>query len=87
MMRRQLEVRAKTLVNVDGLRRCYNGCFEGWEYQYTGWDWLEWDVPADEVESRLAYWRDLNDYAVSQRGESARKEFRIVEVTDEHLSH
>jgi hypothetical protein len=35
----------------------------------------------------LAYWRDLNDYAVSQRGKSARKEFRIVEVTDEHLSH
>jgi broad specificity phosphatase PhoE len=85
-MRRQLEERKKVLVNVDGLRRCYNGCYEGWEWQQGDWEWLEYDVPEDKIESRLKFWRDLNDYAVSQRGESARKEFRIVEVTDEHIS-
>lgn len=79
-MRLQLEVRGKTLVNVDGLRRCYNGCFEGWEYQETEWKVMEYDVPTDKTESRLEFWRDLNDYAVSQRGDSAKKEFRIVEV-------
>lgn len=77
-----LECRAKTLVNVDGKRRCYNGCYAGWEWQYSGWEVFEYDVPPEKTESRLEFWRDLNDYAVSQRGESARREYRIVETPE-----
>lgn len=80
MSRFQLETRGKVLVNTDPLRRCYNGCHFSSELVDTEWDWLEWDVPADKIEEKLAFWRELNDFAVSQRGESARKEFRIREI-------
>ena len=78
-----LEMRAKTLVNIDGKRRCYNGCYAGWEWQYSDWAVLEYEVPLDKVESRLEFWKDLNEYAVSQRGESARREYRTVETKGE----
>lgn len=35
------------------------------------------------VEARLKFWRELNDYAISQRGESARSGFEVTqEVPD-----
>jgi hypothetical protein len=83
--RTELHVRSKTLVCFDGLRRCYNGAFEGWEYQDGPWEMLEYDVPADRKEARLEFWKDLNDYAVSQRGEGARREFKFVEVEEKQV--
>lgn len=67
--------RKLVLVNTDPQRRCYNGCHAKSELQWTGWAILEYDIPADKMERRLEFWRELNDYAVSQRGEGARSEF------------
>ena len=77
-----LEHRGKRRVGTPGSqRRCYNGCYHysDWEEIFTYWGVLEYEVPADKVESRLKFWKELNDYAVSQRGEFARKEYRVIE--------
>lgn len=57
--------------------RCYNGAFFDAELVDGEWEVLEYDVPEDKVQSRLDFWIDLNNYAVSQRGESARSQFKI----------
>jgi hypothetical protein len=73
-----IECREQILVNTDSQRRCYNGCNFSEELRWTDWEQL--DFPREGMaEVRLIFWRELNDYAVSQRGKSARKEFRIVE--------
>lgn len=81
MPRLQIESR-KRVRDLSRDNRCYNGAYASNEWLWTNWDWLEWDVAPDKVEQRLAFWRDLNDYAVSQRGSSAKQEFRIREVND-----
>lgn len=63
------------LVNTDPQRRCYNGCHFSSELVWTAWEVLNSEVTADSVERKLTFWRELNDYAVSQRGESAKREF------------
>ncbi len=76
----RLEQRKFVEINTDPQRRCYYGVHAKSEWVWTNWDWLEWDVPSDRVEFRLEFWRDLNAYAVKERGKSALKEFRIREV-------
>lgn len=75
----KIEKREKFLVNTDPQRRCYNGCHFKSEIVWGSWSWLELNIPEDKIESRLAFWRDLNDYAVSQRGKGATAEYRAVE--------
>lgn len=75
-----IEQRRKIVVNTDPQRRCYNGCHAKSEERYTEWEWLELDVPEDRLETHLNYWRELNDYAISERGESARCEYRAVPI-------
>ena len=82
----RLEQRVLREVNTDPQRRCYNGCHFSSEFLWTEWDWLEWDVPEDRVEARLTFWRDLNAYAVQQRGKGATKEFRVREVGDDEVA-
>lgn len=72
-----IEQRQKVFVFDDPYRRCYNAAL-GDHYQWGAWEWLELDVKPEKVEERLTFWRELNDYAVSQRGESAKREFRVV---------
>ena len=74
----KIEKQSTRLVNTDPQRRCYNGCHYSSELQKQPWEWLELNVPSDKIEERLTFWRELNDYAVSQRGESARVEYRRV---------
>lgn len=77
-----IETRRKQLVATQGSRRrCYNGCFHSsdWETVDTDWETLELNVAPENVENRLEFWRDLNAYAVSQRGVGARREFRAKE--------
>lgn len=74
----RIEMRNKRLVNTDPQRRCYNGCHFSYEMVWGEWEILHSAVPAEKVEEKLAFWRDLNDYAVSQRGENSRSEFRAV---------
>lgn len=66
-------------VNTDPQRRCYYGCHAKSEWRWTAWSDLNENVPEDKVEAKLKFWRELNDYAVSQRGESAKAEFEAVE--------
>ena len=68
--------RDQVFVNTDGRRRCYNGCFINWEYQWGGWYVLEMGVSDEKLPRRLEFWQELNDYAVKERGDSARSEFR-----------
>lgn len=73
-----IERRRQIEVNTDPQRRCYNGCHFSSELVWLEWESLELKVPAEKVENKLTSWRELNDYAVSQRGESAKCEFRAV---------
>lgn len=66
-------------VNTDPQRRCYNGCHFSSEFQWTAWGDLEVRVKAEKLEKRMTFWRELNDYAVSQRGKGARSEFEAVQ--------
>ena len=70
-------------VNTDQQRRCYNGCHYESELQWTQWAVLEYEVTDDSIKRRLEFWRELNDYAISARGESARSEFKMAESVNE----
>lgn len=75
----RIEQRGQVRINTDPQRRCYNGCHFSSELQWTEWETIEWDVAPEHVKDRLKFWIELNDYAVSQRGDSAHKEFRVME--------
>lgn len=80
MTRFVIENRRLVEVCTDPLRRCYNGVFFSSEFQWTAWTALEsWPESMEVAERRLEFWRGLNDYAVKERGQGARAEFRIVE--------
>lgn len=68
-------------VNTDPQRRCYNKCHFSSELQWTAWEPLESEISANKIEAKLKFCIELNDYAVSQRGESAKREFEAVEET------
>ena len=78
-----IEYRQRIEVNTDPQRRCYYGVYYSSELRWTDWDWLQVEVPAEKVESRLTFWRELNEYAVSERGELARSEYRAVPEPEE----
>lgn len=71
--------RKRIVVNTDQQRRCYSGCNFSEELQWTSWDWIEKEVSEEKLEERMKFWVGLNDYAVSQRGEGARVEYRAEE--------
>jgi hypothetical protein len=73
-----IQRRSQVVVNTDPQRRCYNGCHFSSELQWTAWEDLNLHMAEDTVENKLTFWRELNDYAVSQRGEGAKCEFRAV---------
>lgn len=72
--------RRRIEVNTDPQLRCYNGVHAKSEMRWTAWEPLEIGVSADKIERRLTFWQELNDYAISQRGESAKCEFEAVRV-------
>jgi hypothetical protein len=74
----KIQHRKLTLVNTDPQRRCYNGCHFSSELVWTEWSDLESFLPDDRIDDRLEFWRDLNAYAVRERGEEAKAEFRKV---------
>lgn len=59
--------------------RCYNGVYFDAEYVWGPWEVLEYDLTAEKAPRRLEFWQELNDYAVSQRGDSAKCEFKITQ--------
>jgi len=65
------------VVNTDPQRRYYNGCFYKTETVWSAWAVHETVTP-ENAEERIKFWRELNDYAVSQRGEAdTRMEFKF----------
>ena len=75
-------VRKRIETNTDPRRRCYNGQHFSSAPVWTDFravERSEWLLPGVNMEDRLKFWRDLNDYAVSQRGESARAEYKPEE--------
>jgi len=63
-------------VNTDPQRRCYDGCHFSSELRWTDWEELE-QPSAAKAEARLKFWRELNEYAVKERGPSALREFKL----------
>lgn len=71
-----LFVRRRIEVNTDPQRRCYNGCHFSSELRWTAWESLD-RFDSSKTEDKLKFWRELNDYAVSQRGDSAKCEYKV----------
>ena len=79
-----LYTRRKILINTDPQRRCYYGCHAKSELVWTAWEVLDYNG----TEQELTSWRELNDYAISQRGEEARREYKLTakEIDDDCLA-
>lgn len=69
-------IRRRIEVNTDPQRRCYDGCHFSSKLQWTEWELL-CEAKPEKAEDSLRYWTELNDYAVSQRGPSAKAEFKV----------
>ena len=59
--------------------RVYNGCAYKSKQSFRPFETLESGLSPEEVNQRLEFWVDLNNYAVSQRGKTSRNKYRIVE--------
>lgn len=70
----------RVLINTDPQRRCYNGVHFSSALVDTEWERFDDEPTLEKAEQRLKFWTDLNDYAVSQRGESARVRYKIEEM-------
>lgn len=73
-----IEQRRRIVINTDPQRRCYNGAHASSETIWSEWQVIEVNVPGEKVGTRLEFWKWLNDYAVSQRGQGSRAEFRKI---------
>jgi len=73
-----IETRHRIEINTDPQRRCYNGVHARSEMVWTRWEIIDFFIKSDRIEQRLLFWRELNDNAIKDRGESARKAFRAI---------
>jgi hypothetical protein len=78
-------VRQQIEVNTDPQRRCYNGVHFSSEVVWTTWTVMEEGFTKEKAERRLVFWRELNDYAVSQRGKVGT--LREYEIREKEVSH
>ena len=79
-MKLNLLMRHKVFVFDDPMRRCYNGAYGKHHYEWSSWETLHSNIDKEKGKDIIEYWENLNDFAVSQRGESAKKEFKLIEV-------
>ena len=79
MMTYAIQQRHRVTINTDPQRRCYNGCHYSSKQVWTEWETLESGIQGNAIKQKLQFWRELNDYAISERGENARKEYRSTE--------
>ena len=73
----QIQISRQYTALTDPQRRVYNGCTYSSKQAFTPFETLESGLSQEEVDQRLAFWVDLNNYAVSQRGENSRNKYRI----------
>lgn len=76
----QIFRRHRIVVNTDRYGRCYDGCNFSEELRWTAWSEIDMPIPSERLEARLKFWRDLNAYAVSQRGHSAKSEYKAEAI-------
>lgn len=75
-----IQVRKRTFICTDPMRRCYDGYMKG-HYGWTEWSDLEsseYLKPETDMEDRLAFWRRIDKIAEKERGREARSEYRLV---------
>lgn len=73
----ELWIRRQEFVWDDPLHRCYEGAYDDHHYEWGPWETLWSGDDMSKANCQLEFFRELNDYAVSQRGESAKCEFKI----------
>lgn len=78
-----IETRHLATINTDPQRRCYNGCHFNSETIWSDWKILEIGLKECKLIDRMTFWTELNDYAVSQRGDSAKREFRSRYINED----
>jgi len=66
--------------NNDPQRRCYDGCHFSTDWYWTPWVVFDRQDTLEGANRKLKFWTELNDYAVSQRGPSAKSEYKIEEL-------
>jgi len=71
--------RSQIIVNTDPQRRCYWGVNFSEAICWTNWSRIDCDIPESRIGRRLEFWRELNDYAVNERGPIARAEYKAME--------
>jgi len=79
-----IEISKQQTILTDPQRRVYNGCMYSSAQIFTEFEILESNISKEKATERLEFWVDLNNYAVSQRGESSRNKYRIVEESHVH---
>jgi len=57
--------------------RCYNGAYIDADMVWSQWEPLDSAKTFEQAIARVNFWKELNDYAVSQRGASATRQFEI----------
>lgn len=82
MPKYEIHRRRRVETNTDPQRRCYNGCHAKSELVLQPWEVLDYAKDDAAAERKMQFWRELNDYAISQRGEGARTEFKLVPVSE-----
>jgi hypothetical protein len=75
--------RDRILINTDPQRRCYYGVHKKSELIWGKWEELEF-VKEEKLQQRMYFWKELNDFAVSQCGEEAKTEFKFIETIKEN---
>lgn len=70
-----LVIEARQRMSFNPLRHPLQETWGSWEV----WEEMCFLRKTVDPQKRMQFWKELNDYAVSQRGEIARKEFRLVE--------
>jgi len=73
----EIHFRNQMEVNTDPQNRFYNGTHAKSEMVWTKWEVLCYTTP-ENVDAKMEVMKQLNDFAVSQRGEGARSEYKVV---------
>ncbi len=60
--------------------RCYDGCYFDAVLMWGGWEEFERYPTLDKANARMNFWIELNEYAVSQRGKSAKVKYKVKET-------
>jgi len=82
-----LERRSRVLINTDPQKRCYNGAYFSTELAWGRWEALHYFNPADDFREMCRptqFWEELNAEAVADRGEGARREYRVRTIEAEN---